>query len=182
MAVPSEKQRQSIGSSTLWGGSCTENALEDRTWVKRFPRLSHCGDEPEQVEAVGGTAEKPAVATVQRWEMNRGFVAMTNYFPFILKSLLQLMESFLFQIPVWYLLNSRRRCRWIYLNLAKILCVRRGRKPGGIRDRGEAGSIAHGWHRVCSFRWVDVTYLQARFWTIALFFLSRRLKKEENFG
>lgn len=152
---------------------------DDKTPIKRFRRPFLCGEQ-QQVGAVGGHAERPALTKMQRWEMNRRFMTVTNYFPFILKPLLQLMGSFLFQISVWYLLNSQTRCRWIYLNLAKILLRRRGRKPGGIGDRKEVGGTAHVWCYICSLNG-RCYLLWPHFWTAALFFLvfSRKLEKNQ---
>ena len=110
----------------------------------------------------------------------RGVVFTRNYFPFILKSLLQLMASFLFQISVWYLLNSQRHCRWIYLNLTKILY--RG-DEGGLkwhqRQREETGTARHSrWFFY--FKWRIITY---RPWTcviiLSLVFSDKDEKRAE---
>lgn len=72
---------------------------KDTTPIRGLPRPFLCRGQ-QQVGAVGGRTEGLALTEMQGRETNRRFVTMTNYFPFILKSLLQLMGSFLFQISV----------------------------------------------------------------------------------
>lgn len=108
---------------------------------------------------------------------------MRNYFPFILKSLLQLMASFLFQISVWYLLNSQRHCGWIYLNLTKILYRWRWRGSEGMSETKKAERRpcpSLGWHVSFNEKELEALSLchnfKFGFWFF-FFFLTKTKKK-----